>query len=89
MSDKNGGPAFPSPVPLYSRTTQNGLEITSSIDACGMSLRDYFAAAAMQGIIASGRTIPSAVENGCQAEIDARTAYFFADAMLAAREAKP
>lgn len=46
----------------------------------GMSLRDYFAAKALQGILASVHTLP-------QAEMDiVNQAYSYADEMLAARE---
>jgi hypothetical protein len=46
----------------------------------GMTLRDYFAAAALQGLIANG---------GCPTwDDDAKAAYAAADAMLKAREAK-
>jgi len=45
----------------------------------GMTLRDYFAAKAMQGFISRG--------GNYNAEFDADRAYAFADAMLKAREA--
>jgi hypothetical protein len=48
----------------------------------GMSLRDYFAANAMQGILA-GTLTPSQVWSQDEA---AETAYCVADAMLKARE---
>lgn len=55
----------------------NGLELTDP----GMSLRDYFAAKAMQGLLAQSL--------GCAMASDpihgARYAYAMADAMLAAR----
>lgn len=59
-----GGPAFPNEVAL--NTWQRG----------GMTLRDYFAARAMENLVA--KYAPS----DC-----ARIAYKFADAMLKAREA--
>ena len=46
----------------------------------GMTLRDYFAAAALHGILANG--------GGSWDEHDAKHAYLCADAMLKAREAK-
>lgn len=65
MSDiKDGGPAFPVPEP--------GLE-------CGMTLRDYFAAKAMQGICAHSDTW------GLDVPQIAERAYLVADAMLRAR----
>lgn len=67
----DGGPAFPG-------------ENSSAISP-GMSLRDYFAAAALQGILAGGfaNTIPhDDISGGSQA---AGFAYLYADAMLAER----
>lgn len=46
----------------------------------GMTLRDYFAAAALQGVISA------AYECGCQAPDVAKEAYDAADAMIAERE---
>ena len=69
----DGGPAFP-------HTTQwDG--ITPAINHHGISIRDYFAAAALQGIL----TDPQC-EGLC--EDYAKHAYLCADAMLKAREAK-
>ena len=65
-----GGPAFP---------TINYAAVYSE----GMSLRDYFAAKAMQGMLAYAFLHPLAMEDGC-----ARDAYAMADAMLKAREQK-
>jgi hypothetical protein len=65
MTDINT-PAFPTPA--------------HNLANDGMTLRDYFAAKAMQGICASGPTI----DNGRIA----LEAYQLADAMLKAREAK-
>ena len=58
-----GGPAFPSPYD----------------DDEGMTLRDYFAAKAMQGLLAS-----TTISNGM---VIAKDAYLLADAMLKARAA--
>ncbi|MEX5557969.1 hypothetical protein Q1J45_10365 [Pseudomonas rhodesiae] len=70
MSDQDGGTAFPIVHP-------DG----SGVQYFGMSLRDYFAAKALQGICASG---PGA---DCNNDFIAREAYGLADAMLAARSA--
>lgn len=51
----------------------------------GMSLRDYMAAKALSGILAS----PKTVWNFAHPEIIACNAYLYADAMLAARNATP
>ena len=48
----------------------------------GISIRDYFAAAALQGLLADDG-------GGSSWENDAQAAYKAADAMLKAREVKP
>lgn len=75
MSANNGGPAFPNEL---QRNMTSGYLMKG-----GMTLRDYFAAKAMQGIIHneadidfSGKTVESAV---------ASLSYRIADAMLAER----
>lgn len=70
MNMKNGGPAFPS-----------GLE-SGHLEPLhqGLTLRDYFAAIAMQGILAEWIGTLSKDEL-------ANWSYTYADAMLAAREA--
>ena len=68
-----GGPAFPWCGDLNECPTIN----------LGMTLRDYFAAKAMQGMLAYAYFHPLAMEDGC-----ARDAYAMADAMLKAREQK-
>lgn len=70
MGASDGGPAFPVP----------GLHADESFN--GMSLRDYFAAEAVQGIVA-GRFY-----NPGQAEQIAKDAMAIADALIAAREKK-
>ena len=62
MNKETGGSAFP----------RKGGELYQ-----GMTLRDYFAAKAMQGMLADGRTGDEYVSN---------LAYRYADAMLKARE---
>jgi hypothetical protein len=68
-----GGPAFPVVPP------------SESVFFSGMSLRDYFAAAAMTGLCASfdGPCLDDAFVSGVS-----RRAFDVADAMLAARERK-
>lgn len=68
-SEKDGGPAFPFDVQI---DAEGGRATTF-----GMSLRDYFAAAALQGILAANHTHFDVSEH----------AYKIADAMLAARDA--
>ena len=79
INDDNGGPAFPIP---------RQCEYWS-----GMSLRDYFAAAALQAILSS--SLSGSILTGyhinepCFMECVALDAYAHADAMLKVREAKP
>lgn len=66
----DGGPAFPVPG-LHDHEEFNG-----------MTLRDYFAAKALQPIISQEGT-----NQGVSGDlVDAQRAYRYADAMLAARE---
>ena len=78
---KTGGPAFPGLHPSAECRYQDE----------GMTLRDYFAAKAMQGLISDS----NAVDEGSgdklsipdHAELIAAASYAMADAMLKAREA--
>jgi len=73
MTINDGGPAFPSGIA--------GPEYGDHAGECfepGMSIRDYFAAAALQTIVFDGDYRSFAL-----------TAYMIADAMLAERERKP
>lgn len=74
MSKDNGGPAFPI-HPDMPTPNDHG-------DPTGMALRDYFAAKAMQGLIAQscGTAASSSVSFG------AEYAYQMADAMMKARK---
>ena len=54
-------------------------------DQLGMTLRDYFAAKAMQGLIASPRGTPDG--SGATDVYYAKCAYLVADAMMEARDA--
>lgn len=87
MSDtKDGGPAFPArPTEHYG----NGVSITSHH---GMTLRDYFAAKAMQGLINPLQN-PSDLQMAIRhkgvktaQEFFASVAYDIADAMLKERD---
>ncbi len=74
---KSGGPAFP----LYKAISNEEVTYTGYTKhdfTMGMTLRDYFAAKAMQSMLSAG--IDSA-----QYEDDAEQAYVVADAMLKAR----
>lgn len=73
--EKTGGAAFPFGVKETSENYEGRVEVTEQIEE-GMTLRDYFAAKAMQALVAP--------ENG--ATLIACTAYSIADAMLEARK---
>ncbi len=64
----DGGPAFPSEYTLPENP--------------GMTLRDYFAAKAMQGLFSCGKA-----HDEHTAHVTAKASYLMADAMLKAREA--
>jgi hypothetical protein len=70
---KDGGQAFPLPITLSAEGHEH-------IAYPGMTLRDYFAAKAMLGIIIGNRADESALTIGA-----AKDAYAVADAMLRAR----
>ena len=72
MTTNTGGPAFPVP------------DIDGSAVAEGMTLRDYFAAKAMQGYAQYSAANSKSVFSDQQLAEDA---YLIADAMLKAREA--
>jgi hypothetical protein len=74
MSNTTGGPAFPGVDYINQRGKQNPE---------GMTLRDYFAAKAMQGLLVATVT-PITVWS--QDDV-AETAYNMADSMLKARKA--
>ena len=71
MSKNTGGPAFPGLHPSKECTYKDS----------GMTLRDYFAAKAMQAIVVDTMKATSG-----DAERAARNAYVIADWMLQARE---
>lgn len=71
----DGGPAF-------ARDSHMDKEIGLYVQQQGMSLRDYFAAAALQGILARGQSLSSKKDEVLEA-------FKYSDAMLKAREVKP
>lgn len=73
MTTETGGPAFP-------ETGERG----KAVGGEGMTMRDYFAAKAMQGIISSGCTVD--IDGDYIFQKRAKTAYLIADAMIKARE---
>ncbi len=83
MSDKkyDGGPAFPRPASEYTKngTLPDGNDAVA--EQAGMTLRDYFAAKAMQGLLASDDPTGPFYS----AKEVAEFSYEQADAMLAER----
>ena len=77
---KDGGPAFPHGPLGMSYTGEDGYTSHQEPAHPGMSLRDYFAAAALQGATASGDKVPP--------DYLAGWCYEMADWMLEARERK-
>jgi len=81
MTNKEtGGPAFPFPAYTY----QNG-EINHGEG--GMTMRDYFAAKALQALLADPEPFDLCDGDETIADTYAREAYVYADAMLKARGA--
>ena len=79
MSDEkdDGGPAFPMQMPI------DDVGNPTSASVMGMSLRAYFAAAAMQGLIASGKTLePHSEGSDTSCPSVARRAIEYADALI-------
>jgi hypothetical protein len=77
--NNTGGPAFPHVADLVQHSPNGGIT-TKPITSGGMTLRDYFAAKAIQGMLAC----PVQPQSG--PDMYARDAYTIADAMLKARE---
>ncbi len=76
MNKETGGPAFPEMRFVHDEVIFTG--------GSGMTLRDYFAAKAMQGWLSTyGADVP---QQSVRAENIAMLAYEIADAMLKARE---
>ena len=85
MREKTGGAAFPTPRFMVDDESRI---LGFSIHTDGMSLRDYFAAKAMQGLIAHEQKA-SHLSGANIGDFDVRVAfaaYRYADAMLNARQ---
>ena len=80
---ETGGPAFPT-----ARVTINGLDEQDGVQSFGpgMTLRDYFAAKAMQTLLGSEYTSEHGLHEGWARAL-AHESYMVANAMLKAREA--
>lgn len=73
----NGGPAFPQLDAYVDANGQKPVYVSEG----GMSLRDWFAGMAMQGIISS----PGDLDRYYEEDVVATNAYKMADAMIAER----
>lgn len=74
----NNQPAFP----LHNHGSQ-----TLGVHLFGMTLRDYFAAKAMQGLLANPKLANEILKNGgCKSGWIETSAFAFADEMMKARE---
>lgn len=74
----NGGPAFPVVISIDADTGGGDWPVHSVNSTDGMSLRDYFAAAALTGLLAHPN-------QSTDVPAFAKAAYHFADAMLKER----
>ena len=84
---ETGGPAFP--MARVTVLAEDGTpNEAASLTHDGMTLRDYFAAKAMQAVVTGSMADGSRLCGG-EDVIFARVAYKFADAMLAARKPSP
>ena len=79
MSNNTGGPAFPSGTDFYGGSNKE-------YGKRGLTLRDYFAAKAMQTLLGSEYTSSHGLHEGWMQAMS-HEAYMVADAMLKAREA--
>lgn len=86
MKKEDGGAAFPRPC-SDDRTDGDQPDGNVTLDGQeGMSLRDYFAAKAMQGEIVSNSSAEMSGSSDLDDRLIAEWAYRMADAMLAARK---
>lgn len=81
MKKDKSGPAFPQPC------TENGYAANSEFEVAGggMTLRDYFAAKAMLGVLSSGAWKNIGTSHVDEMSKVAFAVYAMADAMLKAR----
>lgn len=89
----DGGPAFPVECAWVDGKLHDGVQTGNSTRwATGLSVRDYFAAKAMQGVLADSEFMAHSVAgttNETQWRANcAASFYAWADAMLAARNTK-
>ncbi len=80
------GPAFPCLEPTMTGISSDGEERFETEAHSGMSLRDYFAAKALQGTLASPQITGNTDLNSWSMKDFAEWSYGLADAMLEARQ---
>lgn len=83
LEPNHGGPAFPRVGHSHPQDIEPEQWIKGNE---GMTLRDYFAAKAMQGWLSTFVEASSVFPTGYSAEAVARSCYMLADEMLKARE---
>jgi hypothetical protein len=88
MATNNGGPAFPA-IREFRETNRNLQFVVDNGDD-GMSLRDYFAAAALSGLLANAKVLTQLTERADEkgipfGDVVCETAHDFADGMLRER----
>ena len=81
----DGGPVFPVFIAAGGASVDDVKRVVDAAGAVGLSVRDYFAAKAMAGLMANTRFFEDV--GGTDSARTARLAYLTADAMLAARKA--
>lgn len=79
MTDKTGGSAFPQ----SGFSSSDGNFVSSDCGGSGLTIRDYFAAKALQGMLSNEQCHPFGMS--FSEEYHADFAYRMADAMLKAR----
>lgn len=87
---EDGGPAFPSLSEMTAFIDREGNKGHAATGPLGMTLRDYFAAKAMQGYMANMALLDAVTRTGeakglSAAETVSLAAYELADKLLAAR----
>ncbi len=86
QTQTDGGPAFPRPASEYEPNEMRTDGRIAAVPYNGMSLRDYFASAALRGELAAQVPAdPQSMPSDEYVKLMAGRAYTFADAMLAAR----
>lgn len=87
MSKEDGGPAFPGAQQKFVSSGHGGtIELFRGDVPSGMTLRDYFAAAALTGLLGTIATTEGALPGAAGRAIKCEVAYEYADKMLEARK---